>query len=246
MLRRLAEYCLLPPLSCLLLFLLGAVLRKARPRISAFLSSLGLLLLWALATPACAGLLLRTLQPFGPLPPEGPFPTAGAIVVLSAESDRIGAEYGGPVAGPMTMQRLRYAAHLHRATRLPLLCSGGRPEPGDPPLAELMKRALEREFRTEVRWTEDRSSDTFENAAFAAEILKREGISRILLVSSAWHLPRAVDCFERQGIEAIPAPTGFRGPAVRDLLSFVPQHAALRDSSLALHEWIGRLYYLLR
>jgi uncharacterized SAM-binding protein YcdF (DUF218 family) len=80
----------------------------------------------------------------------------------------------------------------------------------------------------------------------SAAILRQHGLRRILLVTSAWHLPRAVASFQAQGLDVLPAPTGFRGPAVDGPLSFVPQVAALRDSCLGLHEWIGRLYYLLK
>ena len=50
-----------------------------------------------------------------------------AVAEGAAEADVDGAEYGRPVIGSVTLQRVRYAAFLQRQTQLPILCSGGRP-----------------------------------------------------------------------------------------------------------------------
>jgi uncharacterized SAM-binding protein YcdF (DUF218 family) len=221
-------------------------LRRWRPRTGRALQVLAIVWLWLASTPVVAGALLWTLQGAPALPASGPLPPAGAIVVLSAEADCIGAEYGGPVVGAMTLQRLRYAAELHRRSGLPVLVSGGRPAAGAPSLAALMARTLTEEFTVPVRWREERSADTFENAAFAAALLRRDGVDRVLLVSTAWHLPRASSCFGAQGIDVVPAPTGFRGPPFESLLSLLPHWQALRDTGYALHEWLGRAWYALR
>jgi uncharacterized SAM-binding protein YcdF (DUF218 family) len=198
--------------------------------------------LWLASTPCVGGSLLGCLQTSPALPPDGALPEAAAIVVLSAEADTDAAEYGSAVAGPMTMQRLRYAAALQRRTGLPLLTSGGVPATAAPPLASLMARAATAEFGVSVRWTEERSADTRENAAFSAELLKGAGVHKVLLVTTAWHMPRAAAWFRANGIEVVPAPTAFRGPAVEDWTSFVPRASGLRDTCLALHE-IGGLVH---
>lgn len=245
MLRRLCETLLLPPACTLWLFVLGTVLRRWWPRTGRAMQVFALLWLWLAATPCVGGALLNTLQGHAALPASGALPAADAIVVLSAEADRHGTEYGDAVAGSMTMQRLRYGAALQRRTGLPLLVSGGVPGTGLPSLAALMQRAAVHEFGVPVRWLEERSADTRENATFSADLLRRDGVRRILLVTSAWHMPRAIACFRGEQIEAIAAPTGFRGPAIEDWQSFVPRWSGLRDTSLALHELGGRLYYWL-
>ena len=97
-----------------------------------------------------------------------------------------------------------------------------------------------------VRWQEDRSADTRENATFSASMLKQGGVQRILLVTSAWHMPRAVAAFEGTGLTVVAAPTGFRSPVADDVTNFLPHWHGLRDSCLALHEWTGRAWYWLR
>lgn len=246
MLRRALETLFLPPASALLLLLLGSLLRRRWRRLGLSLQILSMLWLWTAATPAFAGWLLGSLQPFPPLPPTGDLPAAQAIVVLSAEADVHATEYGQPVIGPMTMQRLRYGVALHRRTGLPLLMSGGVPAAGCPPLAKLMADAATKEFGVPVRWREEGSADTRENAQRSAVMLQQDGVQNVLLVSSAWHLVRAKIAFERCGIAAVPAPTGFRHPPAEVVANWLPNWQALRDTNLALHEWLGRAWYALR
>lgn len=245
MLRRLCETLLLPPASAIWLFLLGTALRWKWPRLGRAVQVVAFVWLWAASTPFVGGALLGALQQAPALPVHGALPAADAIVVLSAEADRDGPEYGSAVAGVMTMQRLRYGAALQRRTGLPMLVSGGSPGTGLPSLAALMRDAAVAEFSVPVRWLEERSADTRQNAAFSAELLRQHGVRRVLLVTSAWHMPRATACFLREQLEVIAAPTGFRGPAFDGWSSLVPRWSGLRDTSLWMHEFGGRLYYWL-
>lgn len=244
--RRLLELLLLPPTLAFVAYGAGALLRKRRPRLGRLLRGGALLLLWGAATPACGGTLLGALQTHPALPSDGTLPAADAIVVLAAEADLVGAEFGRPVVGALTLQRLRYAVQLHRRTGLPILTSGGAPAAGLPPLAELMAQAAADEFGVVVRWRETRSFDTFENAAFGAELLAAAGCRRAFVVTHAWHMPRALQSFARTSIEPIAAPTAFRGPAIADWTSFLPHWTGMKDTSLALHEGLGALFYRLR
>ncbi|MBM4061541.1 MAG: YdcF family protein [Planctomycetes bacterium] len=246
MLRRLVETLVLPPASVLLLLLLGTMLRRRWPRCGRLLQVAGALLLLLLSLPVVGGALLESLQRDPPLPADGPLPAADAIVVLSADGDRHGREYGRAVVGPMTLQRLRYAAALQRRTGLPLLVSGGVPDAQSPPLAAMMAAAARDEFGVPVRWVEDRSGDTWQNAAESARLLRAAGVQRVLLVTSAWHMPRAAASCRAHGLEVVPAPTAFRAPAAEGWTVWLPHWAGLRDSCLALHEYAGRIAYWFR
>jgi len=199
-----------------------------------------------LSMPVTGGSLLCALQTQPALPAFGPLPPADAIVVLSAESDRFGTEYGHAVAGSMTMQRLRYGVFLQRRTKLPMLVSGGIPDSHSPALATMMEQAAQHEFQVPVKWIEDRSADTWENAQFSAAMLKADGCKRILLVTSAWHMPRSVASFEAHGIEVVPAPTAFRAPPTEGWTAFAPHWTGLKDSCIAMHEWFGGIVYWFR
>src|SRR5215471_9397097 len=132
---------------------------------------LGLVIIVVLVSmPVTAAVMLRALESEQPVIPGERSAPAGAIVVLGGDVDTHAPEYGGKSVGALTLQRLRYAAFLHRQTGIPLLVTGGAQKPGQPTLAELMKKVLATELSTGVRWMEHAASSTFENASLSASI----------------------------------------------------------------------------
>ena len=109
-----------------------------------------------------------------------------------------------------------------------------------------MKRALEDDFRVPVRWVEDRSLDTRDNARMSAAILRQADVRTVVLVTHAAHMRRSVEAFEAAGLAVIPAPTGFfrRGPA-DDPLPRLPNMNSTYAGTYAIHEWLGLLAYRL-
>ncbi|MBV6305092.1 YdcF family protein [Candidimonas humi] len=176
---------------------------------------------------------------------SGPLQGAQAIVVISGDIDYHQAEYGGGSAGPSTLERIRYAAYLYCRSALPILVSGGIPVEGVSS-ADVMRRELTGLFRVPVRWAEGRSQNTAQNARYSWSLLHSQGIDTVVLVTSATHMPRALESFKRAGFRVIAAPTGFDTPPVMGLLDYIPQMSGLGLSNTALHEWIGRLWYDLR
>jgi uncharacterized SAM-binding protein YcdF (DUF218 family) len=233
---------LLPPLNLTLLGLVGMALLKRRQVLGRILIGISLLGLWLLSTPMFAAGLLDRLKP----PPHQPHRgEAQAIVILGGGSYRNTLEYGGDAVGRLTLERLRYGATLARRTGLPVLVTGGAPDGGQPE-ARLMRAVLETEFGVPVRWVEDGSDNTRENAVRSAVLLKRAGLTRIYLVSHAWHLSRAVSEFERAGLKVIPAGLGYARAAELSPMDFVPNAKALLDSYYAMHEGIGLVWYRMR
>lgn len=235
---------LLPPLSILVLGGWGLWLmrQRRRQRLGRWLVLLSGLMLWLLSTPYLAGRLLDGLKP----PPQAiRADTAEAIVILAGGAYRANLEYGGDTVGRLTLERLRYGAHLARRTALPVLVTGGDPA-GGVPEARLMQAVLETEFGVPVRWVEDRSHNTRENARYTAQILKAAGVRRILLVSHAWHLKRAIPEFERAGLAVVPAGIGYARALPPGVMDFIPSARALLDSHYALHEGIGLIWYRIR
>jgi uncharacterized SAM-binding protein YcdF (DUF218 family) len=148
--------------------------------------------------------------------------------------------------GLLTLDRLRTAAALERRVQLPVLTAGGSTDPELPALAEIMARSLRDDFQVPVAWTENRSLDTWQNAQYSAEILRRHGIGTVYLVTSAWHMRRALIAFARTGITAIPAPTPPDPMPKLRAGSFIPTTNGWRNSYYALHEWIGCALYAIR
>lgn len=238
-LKKLVTTLLLPPIGPLLLVALGLWLTGRRPRSGRVLAAFGVALLVALSLPWVAHRMLRSLETRPPITASS-LGQAQAIVVLGGGSTYDAPEYGGDTVSRFTLERLRYGARLARQTGLPVLTTGGAPFGGRPE-AESMREALERDFGIQTRWIEASSRDTAENAAFSSPLLRQAGITRIALVTHAWHMPRAAGLFERQGIAVIAAPTGFTRDTPSIAGDLLPNAGALGQSRQALHEWLGRL-----
>ncbi len=234
---------LLPPGSLILLMAGGLVLRRTRPHLGTSLSAGGLAALYVLSMPLTAIGLLSALESGSPATNNR---SAAAIVVLGGSKSHNTPEYGGDTVSGATLVRLRYAAHLHHRTGLPILVSGGSPEGSAQSEAELMQRILQNEFSVPVRWMEGNSANTLENARLSYRMLATENIRAIYLVTHAWHMPRARLVFEVAGFNVIPAATGYTTRYRLTMLDFLPSAQALRDSALFFHEIIGIVWYRLR
>lgn len=243
LLTNLLSCALTPPCNGLLLLVAGCLLWRRRPRLAYGLLLTGTLALWLLATPIVARWLIVPLE--GEVVRAADVSAAQAIVVLGGGRYRDAPEYGGDTIDEKSLLRVRYAARLQRATGLPLLVTGGMPDGGTRSEGEIMRDVLREEFGVPVRWVEMRSNTTAENTRYSAELLKADGISRVLVVTHAAHLPRAIAAFARVGIDARPAGTFFHGTE-RELTTFDFLPLNYRDSSYAIHEWIGLLWYRLR
>ena len=241
----LAAAALLPPLALVILLAAGLALQRRRPRLGTSLILLATAALYVLSTPWVGGMLLKTLEISTPVSPAQ-LQSADAIAVLGGGRRTDEAEYGGDTLNSLSLERLRYAAHLHRASGLPILVTGGKPGPGTLAEGRLMQGILQTEYGMSARWVEDASFTTWDNARFSAPLLKQAGAQRIVLISHAWHLRRAVPLFEAQGLVVIPAGIQFSSTRVDSVMDLIPTPAGLRDSSFALHEWLGILWYKLR
>jgi uncharacterized SAM-binding protein YcdF (DUF218 family) len=171
---------------------------------------------------------------------------ADAIVVLGAGTYADAPEYGGDTVSGAALERLRYAALLHKRSNKPILVSGGNPRHRATPEAAQMRAVLETEWHIPVAWSEETADSTLENASNSHAILARAGIQRIYLVTHAWHMPRARDAFERAGFTVIPAPTHFTMQSGLRVVDFVPDAEGFWLSARFCRELLGSIWYRLR
>jgi len=235
---------LIPPGLLIVGLCAGLALLRSHPRSGRTLLITATTGLYLLAMPITATFLLQQWE--APALEAGQLKNAQAIVVLGGGKYAQAPEYGGDTVATMGLVRLRYAAVLQRSTGLPVLVSGGSPEGSATDEAQTMRRALEQEFAIPVRWSEGRSANTLENARLTRELLDKEGIRRIGLVTHAWHMPRARLAFEHTGFEVIAAPTAHATRHPLSLQHFLPDASALLDSALFFREVIGTVWYRLR
>lgn len=233
---------LLPGSLLVALAIAVALLAFGRRRAGLAMTSVVLAVFYALSTPYVASLLCRIVQT---VPPAADIERsrAQAIVVLGGGMWPHSPEYTGQSVDHITLQRLRYAAHLYRRVALPVLVTGGALEPLETPVAQAMRAALEDDLAVPVRWVEDKSRNTLENAIFSARMLRAEGIGRIILVTHASHMPRALDVFTATGLEVVAAPTAFAPPRQQGVTAFLPHLTGLQNSYYAIYEMLGSLAY---
>jgi uncharacterized SAM-binding protein YcdF (DUF218 family) len=240
----------LPPTGPLLLAALGMLLARRRRAAGSTLAIAGLVLAYLLSTHGMGMLLARAL-----LPPQTPITVqqlqqVQAIVILGGGVLPLAPEYGTPQLGLQSMQRLRYGAWLARRSGKPLAFSGGlgwadRDQQREPE-ATVARRVLQEEYGLRLRWAEDRSRDTAENADGSAQLMQPAGVRRIALVTDAIHMARAAGEFRRAGFEVTPAPTGLPAPASRPLLEWFPSPDGLQLCWQAMREALGRAVASLR
>lgn len=236
---------LLPPLSLLLLLALGIILLYRRPGLARILILAAFFLLWVASTPYFSDAALHVLEArTTPLNIGIGRQDADAIVILGGGTYFHAPEYAEQdTISDSTLVRLRYGAKLQRETGKPILVTGGRPLGNSVSEAQQMRMSLEQDFGVPVRWTEDGSDNTFENAQNSFRILQQAGIRRVYLVTHAWHMPRAAAVFRRAGFKVIEAPTAFTTRYRTDLLTFLPRADALQHSAIFIHEVIGLFWY---
>jgi uncharacterized SAM-binding protein YcdF (DUF218 family) len=235
---------LLPPGIVLLILLVALLMTWRWPLLAWRPIAVAVVVLYLLSTQIVADGLLYLVEP-GRRDPAAD-PSGQAIIVVGGGTNFRAPEYGGDTVKARTLARLRYAARLQRTLGKPVLVSGGSPEGSLVGEAQLMKEVLQQDFQVPVQWVEQRSSNTLENARLSYRLLKPAGIERVYLVTHASHMRRARLAFQSAGFAVIPAPTGFATRFELTVLDFLPRADALYDSSLALHEVIGIVWYYAR
>lgn len=235
---------LVPPTSLILLGLLGLGLQRRRPALGRMLTAFSLVGLLLLSLPLTAAWLMGRLEA-PPLADARAVGDAQAVVILGGGVAHSAPEWGGDTANLFTLQRVRYGAWLARRTQLPVLVTGAAPKDGHLGEAALMRDLLVREFGVPVRWFDEQARTTAGNAREAAALLQAAQVQRVVLVTSAFHMPRAQRVFQRAGLQVVAAPTGYLGHGSEpfEWADLVPSGDALRVSYLALREMAAGLMY---
>jgi uncharacterized SAM-binding protein YcdF (DUF218 family) len=234
---------LLPPAGPILLAGFGVLLSLKFRRSGAILALSGLAVLWFLSCNAVALGLTQRLLPQVERISADELKSVQAVVVLGGGVIPLAAEYGNaPQPSANTEARTRYGADLARRSQKPLGFSGGigwsaLKVSGATEAAAA--RAVAQQQGVRIRWADDSARDTEENAARMAQLLLRDGVQRIALVTDPWHMPRAARAFAQVGFEVTPAPTSVPLRQERRALEWLPSSHGLATSRQVLREWLA-------
>jgi uncharacterized SAM-binding protein YcdF (DUF218 family) len=244
---------ILPPGSPLLLIFLGYLLAVRSERIlwmamGKMLFVISFAALWLFCTQGTAMFLERVaLRPPLAINPQDVTQTfkieqIQAIVVLGGGQQSASREYGKSALSESSAQRLHYAATLAKQTGLPLAFSGGvgwSAVSGGDSESAAAGRWLAQLGLPALRWQDAQSKDTAGNAQATAALLKKDGITRIALVTHASHMPRALKEFETTDLKALPAPTHFLESEEGMGLDWFPSGKGMRNTRRVMHEILG-------
>ena len=227
----------------------AALLWVGRHRLAGLVLALSLILLWVFSTPLMAQILLASLENrYATLDKNAKADVAILLGGMLEEPEKT----GGPPSLSGAADRALHAARLYRAGRVRfiLVSAGNLPwlamhGPEARSIASLLE---EWGVPENALLLETVSRNTFENARLSKPIWDAHLFKRGLLVTSAFHMPRALAVFRRAGFNVEPSPADFGGGQLLEagVLSFIPDAGALQTSSIMVREWIGMLIYRLR
>lgn len=246
------------PLGLACILLVTVLLSKRWPQWQRIGVIIALALLWLGGNHWVASGLARSLE-WRYLPVDN-LSKAEVIVVLGGGTQ--------PISPPRPIveingagDRLFYAASLyHQGLADHLLLSGGKipwysnGTSTEATPADEMAILLEMlGVPPAAMWLEPDSLNTYENAVNSQRILNEKGINKIILVTSAIHMPRSVKLFEAQGLDVTPAPVDYyvteedwTGSFTQQIMRIFPSAGNLALTTRALKEYFGILFYNLR
>lgn len=242
-LRKLLPWFLLPFGASLLLILLGLITRKRL-----FILA-GVTLLCLSGMPFVSGEIVSVLEQQYPLIEPDACPPADAIVVLGGMVRRSPASSQG-IEWSDSVDRFEQAIRLMKLAKAPLLIFTGARVPWQAsPESEgelLRQAAIDHGIAASAIVVTPEVNTTAGEALAIQNLAADRKLRSIILVTTGWHLPRAMLLFGRTGLQVTPFPVDLqrRNPAEpRTILDFLPSAGAVGQTELVLRECYGLLYY---
>jgi uncharacterized SAM-binding protein YcdF (DUF218 family) len=239
---------------CLLLVVVIASVRR-RPRLARGTAVAALLIMVVGGNALLAFALMGYLESRNLV--HGPLPTADAIVVLSSYAQNPSPPQPTIWVDEATANRLLYAVKLYREGKAPVVIVSGGQLPwlkNLPPISESMSEFIQlMGVPKSAVIQESASANTYQNAVDVKAILQARNIHKILLVTSAFHMPRALALFKHQGVDTIAAPGDFFSTDSRWVNNtnnwqtlvtlFIPDSYELGKTTQAIKELVGMAVY---
>lgn len=241
MLASIASALSYPPYASIALATCGAIailLHFRRTGISMCVLALLWTLLWSV--PAASDGLRNSLEDQHGAVPEESLPVADAIVVLGGATRYWWLQRENVDPWELGSSRLAAGARAWLSDRAPIVILTGGRGGRDASEAARMKTAIQRlGVPASALVLEERSRNTEDNAINTARLAHQLGVRRILLVTSALHMPRAIVLFRRQGLEVTPVPVPEKGHRETWNDRWLPSPRALWRSGRALKEYVA-------
>jgi uncharacterized SAM-binding protein YcdF (DUF218 family) len=241
-----------------ILLVVALIMLWRKSRWAAVPISLSLAVIWLSSNVWVVNGMLQSLE-WRHIPP-GELPQAEAIVLLGGATRSV----AYPRVNPDLREqgdRVTYTAQLYKQGKAPLvIISGGRAEwmDGGAPESTDISQMFQKDYGIPASAIiEDPTSlNTYENAVNVQKIMTERKIKKVLLVTSAFHMPRSLRIFRKLKMDVIPAPSDYfiskneleeplRTPEAF-ILGIIPNTEKLDKFTVALKEYIGMWTYILK
>ncbi len=239
------SFLLTPGIFVLAILMAGSYFLSKRHWKAGIINILIGAIMWMVSITPVSDLLISQLEKnfIQPIDPEGDVIILLGGGVLREMNDP---EKGIPNPDGDMYGRILAAARLHKMLHLPIIVSGGWLRNSSIPIAEIARQILiEMGIPSDSIIMDRTSRDTYENARNTVSICRRLGYSKPILVTSAFHMKRAVMSFKSFNMDVIPYPTNFRFRSKGGYRWSEYLPSGFKDTWIALHEYIGLIYYRL-
>jgi uncharacterized SAM-binding protein YcdF (DUF218 family) len=239
------------PLSWVLVLLVLVVVRPGwSARVRGAVLAPAVLVLCALSTEGVANTLVQSLEATAAPTYKADGPPYDAVVLLGGMVEtRQSSTPGRPFSFGSSSERLMVTFELLRENRAKfVILSGGTGDSVGETDAGISRKQLEKwGIASDRILLEDKARNTYENAVFTKELARAKGLSKLVIVTSAFHMPRAHGCFNAAGLAVDTFPADYRSfDASKFSASLQPRSDDFDTSTWAIREWSGRLVYRLR
>ena len=245
--EKLIPLFLLPPGLFFILLLVQLIFQQSR-KFVLFINILLLMLVYIMSAGFIVDIFMGSLENKVPPLSKNNMNIGDVYIVLGGGliENRRDTNYGATLSAE-SLKRLIYADLLYKENPLPIIVTGGK--------SPLKKNNFSEGFimaqylydlgvnRGDVL-IESMSTNTIENAKYAGQLIEKFGFKNPILITSAYHMPRAVYAFKQQNIKVIPAPTDYHTEDIRgSFIQFMPSIDAMVNTCRILHEYMGSIYY---
>lgn len=216
---------------------------EKRARFSLWAITISFLIVWLLSTPFFASYLTKRLEDRILLKSMESLTQLDVIVVLGAG---IGI-YDNPENDELALPtRVIKGVRVFKKTEARIMVmSGGnrRVNEGDRMVKAMKRLAMDMGVPEERILLESMSRNTIEHPVFISKMKEVQASDRIGLVTSCWHMPRALYEFKKKFLSVVPIQCGEKEKISTGFTSWLPDAGSLSKSTIMIQEYVGMVWY---
>ena len=232
-----------PLMLIIVLIIFGVIINSKK------ISIIGIFILIVCSLPVVSNKLVAYLESDYQLSKPSNIEPADSIVVLSGMIRTINSKDGLDYEFGEASDRIFAGINLFKEKKAPklILTRGKLPWSVGIPEGEYLREIAINNGISESNILLTKNVENTDQEAKAIKKLLSDDKSKVLLVTSAFHMPRAQKVFEAAGINVVPFPVDFqKGLSKITFMSFMPSANALSGTSFFVREMMGRIYYNLK